>query len=522
MDLLSDDYGLVDSGYHDLTDGYFRDQFPPTDGEYINPRGPDQIVSPVIHTPQTRTRSMGIDVSRVNNHKSSITTKNGINGEPMRVARVCRVARKRKGTGEKADKPKLPKLTKSLSELTRDYHDLPIRNMECWVHRSAEVRRQEVEKRGGYVTRPMNSFMLYRSAFAERTKLWCLQNNHQVVSSVSGESWPLEPAAIRDKYNELAKIERSNHQAAHPGYKFSPSKAQNSKKRKDSKSVDDNGASDNEPYADEDDYGTTVGGSRARKNPRGGKKNQKVLGQAQGAGNPINGYMGLCYDHMEGGAQRSSFTHNNPGKTPPMCMGSTDMSGQYYQTTVRANSTTPISHPMHPAIIEDVTIRKTQAPMGVMNQNRLYQMGSVDGYSLQSVFQNLHDNSKVDPALLGDESVRVSPYNNCRLQNIGEDDMLSSEFIDEGNYEPSQFDIDRLFAAATGSQIPDMHFPDGGVPSEPINHVDGSGMNPRFDVRKLPGYDQSMQGFLDNQDPWSVTGEIGHDEDQFRYDEWLQ
>ncbi|KAF8249333.1 HMG-box, partial [Wilcoxina mikolae CBS 423.85] len=96
--------------------------------------------------------------------------------------------------------------------------------MECWVTRSTQARKKEVEKRGGYITRPMNSFMLYRSAFAERTKYWCLQNNHQVVSSVSGESWPLEPDHIRQKYNDLAKKERENHQLAHPGYKFSPSK----------------------------------------------------------------------------------------------------------------------------------------------------------------------------------------------------------------------------------------------------------------------------------------------------------
>ncbi|KAF2763737.1 hypothetical protein EJ03DRAFT_283525, partial [Teratosphaeria nubilosa] len=103
--------------------------------------------------------------------------------------------------------------------------------MDAWVNRSAEVRRQEVEKRNGYVTRPMNSFMLYRSAFAERTKHWCLQNNHQVVSSVAGESWPLEPQEVRDQYNDWAKLERANHAAAHPGYKFSPSKSTNKRRK---------------------------------------------------------------------------------------------------------------------------------------------------------------------------------------------------------------------------------------------------------------------------------------------------
>lgn len=105
--------------------------------------------------------------------------------------------------------------------------------MDAWVNRSAEVRRKEVEKRNGYVTRPMNSFMLYRSAYAERTKQWCLQNNHQVVSSVAGESWPLEPQEVRDQFNEWAKIERANHAAAHPEYKFSPSKSTNKRRKED-------------------------------------------------------------------------------------------------------------------------------------------------------------------------------------------------------------------------------------------------------------------------------------------------
>ena len=103
--------------------------------------------------------------------------------------------------------------------------------MDAWVNRPADVRRKEVEKRNGYVTRPMNSFMLYRSCYAERTKQWCTQNNHQVVSAVSGESWPMEPEEVRNQFNEWAKIERANHAAAHPEYKFSPSKAGNKRRK---------------------------------------------------------------------------------------------------------------------------------------------------------------------------------------------------------------------------------------------------------------------------------------------------
>ena len=161
----------------------------------------------------------------------------------------------KKPKANRSDKAKTPKLTAPLSILTKDM-TVPVKDMEAWANRPVEVRRKEVEKRGGYVTRPMNSFMLYRSAFAERTKQWCLQNNHQVVSSVSGESWPMEPEEVRERFNELAKLERINHQNAHPDYKFSPSKAGASRKRKSGDSDDD------DSDFDDPDWGRSHGKSR--------------------------------------------------------------------------------------------------------------------------------------------------------------------------------------------------------------------------------------------------------------------
>lgn len=111
-----------------------------------------------------------------------------------------------------------------LSESTQHLTHIPIRDMEKFVCRPIDVRKQEVTKRQGRVARPMNSFMLYRSAYAERTKELSSQNNHQVVSETAGDSWKLESKEIREKYESLANIEKSNHLKAHPGYKFSPSK----------------------------------------------------------------------------------------------------------------------------------------------------------------------------------------------------------------------------------------------------------------------------------------------------------
>jgi hypothetical protein len=110
-----------------------------------------------------------------------------------------------------------------LSELTKDY-SIPVKDMEAWVNRSSEERRREADKKNGYISRPMNSFMLYRSAYAERVKQFCKENNHQIVSQVTGASWPLEPQTIRGHYESLAIQERDNHQRAFPDYKFAPNK----------------------------------------------------------------------------------------------------------------------------------------------------------------------------------------------------------------------------------------------------------------------------------------------------------
>jgi hypothetical protein len=113
--------------------------------------------------------------------------------------------------------------------LTKD-SETPLRDMEAWANRSVEERRAEVAKTNK-IARPMNRFMLYRSAYAERTKKWCDQNNHQIVSKVTGQSWKkLEPKEIKDYYDRLATIERENHQRAFPEYKFAPAKAMPKKK----------------------------------------------------------------------------------------------------------------------------------------------------------------------------------------------------------------------------------------------------------------------------------------------------
>jgi hypothetical protein len=201
------------------------------------------------------------------------------------------ISKPKKAKKSKLDRSKTPQLTAPLSVLTKDMVT-PMKDMDKWVHRPAEVRRQEVEKRNGYVTRPMNSFMLYRSAYAERTKQWCLQNNHQVVSSVSGESWPMEPPEVREQFNEWAKIERANHASAHPDYKFSPSKAA-SKRRKEEASDDD------EPDGLDDPDGD-YHGSRSVRQRRQNKKEPAFLPSSHGfESTPYYSQQNSAYDQPQ-------------------------------------------------------------------------------------------------------------------------------------------------------------------------------------------------------------------------------
>ncbi|KAF9250133.1 transcriptional regulator family: HMG [Penicillium roqueforti] len=152
---------------------------------------------------------------------------------PVRDAPV-RAARQRRNRNRRELSDSGIQLEGPISQLTESFHTTPIKDMDAWVSRSASERQDEVRKKNGKISRPMNSFMLYRSAYAERTKRLVGANNHQIVSKIAGQGWKLEPVEIRRKYEDLAKLERDNHAATHPNYKFSPNKAATTASRRDS------------------------------------------------------------------------------------------------------------------------------------------------------------------------------------------------------------------------------------------------------------------------------------------------
>lgn len=300
------------------------------------------------------------------------------------------VSKSRKGKAGKGEKPKTPKLTAPLSILTKDMTSIPVRNMEEWVNRPAEVRRKEVEKRNGYVTRPMNSFMLYRSAYAERTKQWCLQNNHQIVSSVSGESWPMEPPEVRELYNDYAKIERINHQNAHPTYKFSPSKAAApARKRKGE-------FSDEEP-SDLEDAEWNPGNGRSRSRP------SKRM--SQNVAYPMNGmnpeYFDQRFGNTGGGMAASPWAMPNDGRPMPMPMSMEDPYHQNYQAAM---------HPgmgMHQGMMEDMRLRREDTPVSTLQLSPDTALLGLPGGNANELLQQMHSHTgtplgepQVDPMLL--------------------------------------------------------------------------------------------------------------------------
>ncbi|KAF5663965.1 mating type protein 1-2 [Fusarium heterosporum] len=117
-------------------------------------------------------------------------------------------------------------LSKPLSEAAKDFPDIHVADIETFVNRPTQERLGETSrnKKVGQIKRPMNAFMLYRKAYQEVAKTQCAQNNHQHVSKICGAAWVMEPAHIKEAFDQWARTERVNHQQAHPGYKFTPSK----------------------------------------------------------------------------------------------------------------------------------------------------------------------------------------------------------------------------------------------------------------------------------------------------------
>jgi len=251
---------------------------------------------------------------------------------------------------KKSNKKGGPVIDAPLSELTKDYKT-PVRDMAIWANRPVEERMAEVDRKKGYISRPMNSFMLYRSAYADRVKQFCKENNHQVVSQVTGASWPLEPREVRELYEQLAILERDNHAAAHPDYKFAPNKSTKRDRH-------DDAASDSDP----DWEGSTRGSKRSR--------SMRRFESRSASSTPFDDRH-TRYHHPMPAVNLSGYEISNPYGPAPLMVGPDGFVGQYYQASTHMGP--------YGDQISDIRYERLDDPFQQYQQSNIAIMGMPNG-----------------------------------------------------------------------------------------------------------------------------------------------
>lgn len=136
-----------------------------------------------------------------------------------RVQKTAKTTKKRKAQDASSILPK------PLSEIAKEFPDIPVTDVAAFASRSTEERHGS-SAADGKIKRPLNAFMLYRKAYQKVAMAYCGSSSHQTVSLACGASWRcLEPDNVRKKFKELADTETRKHKEAHPTYKYVPKKA---------------------------------------------------------------------------------------------------------------------------------------------------------------------------------------------------------------------------------------------------------------------------------------------------------
>ncbi|KAI5199415.1 hypothetical protein E4T39_06236 [Aureobasidium subglaciale] len=172
------------------------------------------------------------------------------------------VPSKRRVARPKQPKQPPPELSASISVLTKGF-SAPIKDMMAHASRSTATRHAEA-KNAGKILRPYNRFMMYRAAYADRTKQFASVGSHQDVSRILGVSWKLESEDINEHFSKCAALDHGNHQKAFPDYRYAPTahgaragRTRGSKRTRDSRT----------PQPDSDDDMTTPEPKKKKKQP---------------------------------------------------------------------------------------------------------------------------------------------------------------------------------------------------------------------------------------------------------------
>jgi hypothetical protein len=116
----------------------------------------------------------------------------------------------------------------ALSELAKlhpgDYVD-----PEVYATRPTEARKlKSIEE--GKISRPLNSYMLYRKAYQQVARRALRNDQQQHASQAVGLSWnQYEGADVKAKFKALARTDHKMHHDAFPGYKYTPTQGKNSR-----------------------------------------------------------------------------------------------------------------------------------------------------------------------------------------------------------------------------------------------------------------------------------------------------
>ncbi|ERF76096.1 hypothetical protein EPUS_01429 [Endocarpon pusillum Z07020] len=361
-------------------------------------------------------------VMRTRSGRSLGSPLTSTNPETSRRSRSPRPKAKRPPRNAKTNRAVT--LEEPLSIMTKNWA-VPLADIEAKVHRPAEQRQAEVnnKKNNGKVPRPMNSFMLYRSAYAERVKEYCKEGNHQVISQITGASWSMEPHEVKELYEKYADIDRQNHSKAHPDYKFAPNKnGPASRKRKgrddevDSIDWEDQDYEASSGHSKRTRYGQSVESRSHSSTPF------EPMRQQNYAAVPVSRY-----------ANPSSYHATNPRSMPPAYP--LDINDQYYEQWA-----TPYT-----SNVEDVHVRRVNQP-GAISYT------SIDDQSLVGLPQGgLPSQIQPDPGYGVPQPMHMDPLD-PRLEHYGAQDSYTQyEPVDLAHRLEPQYDYgqDDIFGATT-------------------------------------------------------------------------
>ncbi|KAG7095339.1 hypothetical protein E1B28_006101 [Marasmius oreades] len=90
----------------------------------------------------------------------------------------------------------------------------------------------EVGGAGGYIPRPPNAFILFRSSFIRSQKIsGKVEGNHSTLSKIIGMYWRTLPTAERAEWEAKARIAQDEHRKRYPDWRFRPGSSKNTSQR---------------------------------------------------------------------------------------------------------------------------------------------------------------------------------------------------------------------------------------------------------------------------------------------------